>query len=892
MKKLKFIVPILCSMLLAACGTPNTSSQESFDTETSQSSSQVESSEEAVEELVPNTNPAKEPPACEAPAVSIHFYRKDHNYKDWALWLWATEGKEYEFNGQDSYGAVAKYPLSLFGDIEGGSLGFIVKVRGTWSKDVDMDRFINFSKFTKDDQGVYHVYLKSGDKALYVDDKQNVLEMIESAAFIGIKRVKVFANTTLKDATLYCDGAELMKLDNLAGKNIADFRLKENADFTKTYTVKITFKSGNVMETPVSMSGLFGSSAFGNVFNYDGELGALYTKESTTFKVWSPISSSIKVRIYNSGTPLALKEHDDTATDTPAKEITLTKGDKGVFTGKIDGDLAGKYYTYVVTNAYFTDKEIVDPYALSAGVNGVRGMIVDFDKTNPEGWNEITAHQYDRKSLTVYETHVSDISSSPTWSAREEDKVNAKKFKGAYTKGTTYTKNDKTVSTGFDHIKELGVNAVQLVPVFDQANDEVNLKFNWGYNPLNYNVLEGGYSSNPFDGYTRIKEFKELVKSYHDAGINIIMDVVYNHVAGAKDSNWDVLMPGYFYRYKADGALSNGSGCGNETASELFMVRKFMIDSTAFLAKEYKLGGFRFDLMALHDVDTMNQLTANLKTINPSIAVYGEPWTGGESGLSGTPADQSNANLFEGYGQFNDQMRDAILAGGLAGANEKGWVSSTEEIKGDVNKIVGGIKGYTMNSNPIYDPDKTINYVTCHDNFTLTDRYEAAGITDAATRKSMAMLSNSIVLASQGTAFMLAGEEFLRTKGGDHNSYESGYEVNELNYALKIEHADMFENYKKLIALKQDLAGLHLSATDNIKENVKVTVSEDQTVISTVVTFNGQTIYIMHRNGVNPTNNVTFDLTGATIKVATVDAAKVASKATVLKPFETIVAVK
>ena len=555
------------------------------------------------------------------------------------------------------------------------------------------------------------------------------------------------------------------------------------------------------------------------------------------------------------------------------------------------------YYTYTVNNTKYTNFEIVDPYAKSAGVNGLRGMIVDFSKTNPEGWDGISAHQYDRKELVVYETHVSDLSSSTTWSSNEEHASKAKKFEGAYLSGTTYTKGDVTVKTGFDHIKELGVNAVQFVPIYDQANDEVNLAFNWGYNPLNYNVLEGGYSSNPHDGYARIKEFKKLVKAYNEAGINVIMDVVYNHVAGAAGSNFDVLVPGYFYRYTSPGKLSNGSGCGNETASEMPMFRKFMIDSTEFWAKEYKLGGFRFDLMAVHDIETMNQVNANLVEVNPSIAVYGEPWAGGTIALdSYESASQVNASRFEGYGQFNDQMRDALIKGGLSGASEKGWVNnSSATTQQDIKKITQGIKGNTTNSagtSSLADASKTVNYVTCHDNYTLFDRMLAAGEKDEAVAKKQAMLANSVVLTSQGTTFILAGEEFFRSKGGDHNSYESSYEVNELNYELKVDNYKAFENYQKLIQFKTSVDGLHLAKAECNKLSVNVT--SNQIVFEITDTANSRVYKIVHNNGYKPETLATQDFEGYTLYLNTdLDGNNVTlSATTTFNAYQTVIAYK
>ena len=644
-----------------------------------------------------------------------------------------------------------------------------------------------------------------------------------------------------------------------------DFESESKVNVKKVYSVEVTFKdSGNKVRQDVDLNSLYKTEIFDKKFtSFDAQLGVTYTSSKSTFKVWSPVSTSITLKIYRNGTPKYINSL--LGDDSIYLEKEMVSDDKGVWSTEINEDLAGMYYTYVVNNFKFNNFEIVDPYAKSAGVNGLRGMIVDFTKTNPEGWENVNVHPYNRKQLVVYETHISDLSSSKTWSSDEKHKEYAKKFKGAYLSGTKYSKNGVSVSTGFDHIKELGVNAVQLIPIFDQTNDEINMVFNWGYNPLNYNVLEGGYSTNPYDGYVRIKEFKELVKAYNEAGMNIIMDVVYNHVNEAVKSNFDVLMPYYYYRY-SNSVLTDGSGCGNETASEMPMFRKFMIESTEFWAKEYKLGGFRFDLMALHDVDTMNQLTANLKSINEYIVVYGEPWNGGQSPLnSAKAASQANGHKFEGYGQFNDQMRDALIKSGMHANKEQGWINNTTSAtpSTDIDKIVGGIKGYTMTgvSSGITDPDKTVNYATCHDNFTLFDRIKASGIEGDNLIKSMCMLANSMILTSQGTTFMLAGEEFFRTKGGDHNSYQSSYEVNELNYELKVDNLKAFDNYKKLIALKTSVDGLRLNKQQTSELEIVVN-NKNQIIYDIVDSSNNVTYKIIHNNGYASDTLPSLDLTG------------------------------
>ncbi len=594
-------------------------------------------------------------------------------------------------------------------------------------------------------------------------------------------------------------------------------------------------------------NGRFAAQQFDERFFYDGDdLGATLGANFTTFKVWSPVSARIVLNLYNEGDGgEAYATHD------------MTKTPQGVWEYAVPERLDGKYYTYTVYNDVYPDgAEIVDPYAKSAGLSGKRGMVADFDsvRAKPAGWDEVAPHAIDANELVVWETHVADVTSSATWNGNE---AHRKKFLGMIESGTTFTKNGVTVKTGFDHIVELGVNAVQLLPVFDQANDEADMTFNWGYNPLNYNVIEGGYSTDARDGYVRIKEFRQLVQAFNGAGINVIMDVVYNHVNAAAGSNFDVLAPGYYFRYDADGNLTNGSGCGNDTATERPMMRKFVIDSVCFLAKTYKLGGFRFDLMGLHDLETMNLLVAELRKINPDIIVYGEPWN--MATVEGVKlAHQGNAKYYaNGLAQFNDIMRDALVKSGLCENAELGWVSDGKVALRD---ILNGMKGRTGRKIP--DMYKTVNYVTCHDNFTLKDRMIATGKISASDAKAHAMLANSVVLTSNGIAFVLAGEEFLRSKAdlatpelrnseAVHNSYRYGYEMNSLNYELKVDNADMFANYRKLIAFKKKFVkDFDLTSNAKVVANYKVkTVGGKRGVIvATVAAKDGSVWKIIHAN--------------------------------------------
>ena len=829
--------------------------------------------------------------AASEPSIQIHYRRtKPDDYKNWGFWLWTKSGSVgsedkppygWPLNYQDEWGGVALYAFSNLGLTDTSeSLGLIAKkMDSSWTKDGG-DRFWDLSASTVDANNYYHIYLTQGDGDLYKDPSDIQYGM--SANFTSDKQIAITTKTPVKHVAVYEGGKVIGETDTDQTASIR-CNLKKTPDFNKKYNVEVTFVSGDkVVSCDIDMSALFGTDAFNKVYYYDGELGAIYSAKKTEFKVWSPFSTKITLNIYQKGN----------GDETPqAYEMKL--GKKGVWNTTVKGDLGGKYYTYTVYNsAYPNGAEIVDPYAKSAGLNGARGQIVDFSKTNPDGWNNVKPVAYDANELVVWETHVADVTSSSTWKGTEQYR---KKFLGMIETGTTYTEGTTTVKTGFDHIKELGVNAVQLVPIFDQSNDEVNVKFNWGYNPLNYNVLEGAYSTDATDGYVRIKEFKQLVMAFNKENINIIMDVVYNHVSAAVGSNFDVLMPGYYYRYDARGEMANGSGCGNETASDHAMFRKFMIDSVKFWASEYKLGGFRFDLMGLHDIETMNKLAAELRKINPSIVVYGEPWMGGTSPLDADKqANQANGNSLVGVAQFNDQMRDALIKGGLNGKESVGWV--TGGITTDVEKIVNGLKGIVdAGKTKIDDMYKTINYVTCHDNYTLYDRMIATGQfrlnreNDVLAIRRMAVLSNAVVMTSNGTSFMLAGEEFLRTKGGDDNSYESSYKVNELDYALKIANKDIFDNYKALVSFKRSFKAMGLTSNTAVADNYTVEkLSNGNALKITIRAADNKTYVIVHAN--ESVKNTTVDLAGYTKVLATIDTELSAN--TKIQELQTIIAYK
>lgn len=900
-KASKLLVASLLTITLVGCGT-----QKPPVTESTKPDSSNTPTSDTVDTSVPDSQVEPEPELPEVDAdvgFTIHFdnAKMENGKYLYNLWLWSDDntmpGEDYQFNGTDSYGAYARYQFVDFPKtLINSKLGFIVKQNKPWAenpaKDVDGDRFLDFSEIERDKYGYYNIYLKSKDPEIYTTADGKIKEKIThfNVDYNAVDGYYILmkTNVAFDDFEITKNGVVIFNMTIGADSLIEEsttMRLyhigNDLPDFKDSYHLKVTFEN-TTLEQEIDYSPLYSSAEFDALYTYQGELGALYTKEKTTFRVWSPISSSVKLKIYDNGTPASLGG-DDLFT-----EYDMVPGEKGTFEKTLDADMAGKYYTYVVTNPFFQEEEVVDPYAKSCGLNGLRGMVVDFAQTNPTGWEDVTLHNYDSTQLTVYETHIADLTSSKTWNGTS---AKAKTYQGFAEEGTTYTKDEVTVKTGFDHIKELAPNAVQLLPIFDQANDEreENREFNWGYNPLNYNCLEGSYSSDPSDGYARIKEFKSLVQSYNKAGINIIMDVVYNHVNGLDDSNFNILMPKYYFRYN-QGKASNGSGCGNETASEMPMYRKFMIDSTSFWAKEYKLGGFRFDLMGLHDLETMNMLTKNLHdNVNPSLTVYGEPWTGGTSALEKPSANQGSIINYQGFGQFNDQMRDNLIRGGLSAVTDKGWITDTARVS-SIMGMQNGIVGKTLNYKT--EPYKTVNYVTCHDNYTLHDRIQKAGIKDPETIKKMAMLANSVVFTSQGITFMLAGEEFLRTKNGNGNSYNASYEVNALNYDLKVKNLDMFKNYQKLLALKQkkELFG---KTREEIDENIVIHKNKNYSLIwyDVTDTVNNVTYRIAHTNGVKADDKF-VDFAGYELYLDTLNANTVLSDTTPLQNFQTIIASK
>jgi pullulanase len=570
------------------------------------------------------------------------------------------------------------------------------------------------------------------------------------------------------------------------------------------------------------------------------DFGAVYAKEKTVFKVWAQNVDLIEVHLYKTG---------DVKDNIPIKTVPMRSIDQDVWRAEINGDIKNCFYVYAVTRKGKT-QFAVDPYAKAGGVNGFRGMIIDMRETDPAGFRDIYPQKYEfPKDAIIYELHVRDFSMHPSSGITN-------KHRGKYLAFTeTGTKNAEGLPTGIDHLKMLGVTHVHLLPVFDfkTVDEEKSLipilnakgQFNWGYDPQNYNVPEGSYASDPFDGVTRIREFKRMVQSLHEAGLSVVMDVVYNHTFSAIHSHFEILAPGYYYRSNPDGSFSNGSGCGNETASEREMMRKYMIDSVVYWAEEYRIDGFRFDLMALHDIDTMNGIRDALDEVNPEIILYGEGWTAGPSPLpdSQKSLKENVSALNQRIAVFSDDIRDGIK-GSVFVLSDTGFVNSNTGARREDVKfgIAGGVEHSAIDINQAHyskkfwasSPLQSISYISSHDNLTLWDKLERSTPADRNELIAMNKLAGAIMLTSQGIPFFQAGEEIARTKSGDDNSYQSADSINMLDWDRKTEFLDLYEYYRGLIALRKKFSGFRLNNADAVRKRIHFLDTENTVIAYTL----------------------------------------------------------
>ncbi len=549
----------------------------------------------------------------------------------------------------------------------------------------------------------------------------------------------------------------------------------------------------------------------GMQYAYGGKLGAVWTAERTSFAVWSPAAESAELRLY----------HDDSEAQPFRTEIM--RNENGVWKAEIPGDQNGVYYTYAFTHGGNT-AETIDIYARSCGANGKRGMILDLRATDPDGWeNDEKVKLPDYTDAVIYELHVRDFSSD------ESGKFTLRGKFGAFCEKAVNGFGD---TIGLDYIKKLGVTHIHLLPVFDYQSVDENdpgAGFNWGYDPLNYNIPEGSYSTDPHRGEARVREFKQLVQAAHERGIGVIMDVVYNHTYATEDSPFNKTFPGYYYRHNADGTLSNGSACGNEFASERAMASRFIADSLLYWAREYHIDGFRFDLMGLLDIATLNSAAAELRAENPSVILYGEGWTGGECPLpEELRAMKMNARMLPQFAMFSDDFRDGVK-GSVFSDEDCGYVNGKAAENAELIKSVisGGIwredVGRASGECWADKPQQSVNYVEAHDNLTLYDKLRSsmpgASESDIAAADKLAA---ALVFLSQGVPFIQAGQEILRSKTAAdgsfvHDSYNSPDSVNSIKWNDITLRRGVMEYYRGLIAARKRFPQLRMRDAESIR---------------------------------------------------------------------------
>ena len=755
--------------------------------------------------------------AADGPVIRLHYHRPDGNYAGWDVWFWeyGKEGAAYAF--EDVNGEKVATMQVTAGVT---SVGFIVRTE-SWDKDVSEDQFIDIAELVT---GSVDIYVESGVKG-YTKE-------YGGDAAVGIK---------VKSAKYNMDGTVTVEMTaELEGDLVSQFSMKGkdgdigitgiSPDGSKIYTFTIdkeldVYGKGYYLtydgnDYPITLPVVFSTDEFEAQFTYKGDdLGAVWSKTGTTFRVWAPTASEVSVNLYQSGTD---------GTDDLIRTVPMTADVNGTWVATVNEDLNGTYYTYAA-NVDGELREACDPYARTTGANGKRAMVIDLDSTDPEGWNnDMNPHAGEGiNDAIIYEAHIRDLTVNS-----EANILNKGKYLGLTETGT---KTLKGKATAVDHMVELGITHLHLLPVYDFGSvDETSAinRYNWGYDPVNYNVPEGSYSTDAYNGEVRVREFKQMVQSLHNRGISVVMDVVYNHVYSAADFCFNKLVPGYFSRMK-DGVYSNGSGCGNDTASERSMVRKYIVDSVLYWADEYHIDGFRFDLVGLLDVDTVNEIVETVHKTHPDVIFYGEGWS-----LSTNPtkenvelATQINSKLTPGFAYFNDTIRDALK--GSVFNTAAGFVSGAAGNETKIQRCFIGLDTWCKT------PAQTINYASCHDNNTLFDRLRLSNSKDdEETIIKMNNLAAAIYMTAEGVPFMSAGEEMLRTKTNkdgtyNSNSYNAGDTVNSIKWATLEEqkYADVYDYYRGLIAFRKAHPSLRLDNAADIEANVS-TIAElnDQVV--------------------------------------------------------------
>ena len=743
--------------------------------------------------------------------IKLHYTRPDGMYTGWNAWMWTQTlgGRQYDLvkEGGEQIATVVVDGYTTT------SVSFILR-KGQWEEQELGERRIDVSTVAS---GTVHYYVTSDveeGKLMLGDDVVRTNKLL--AAELDYDSGKICVQTAMPaidpdaDAFLltHCDGT-VVPVSGVSGDDgHYELTLDRELGLTNLHKYRLRFRG---YDYTIKTNTVYASKRFAREFTYDGkDLGAQWTADATSFKVWAPTAEEVQVALYRGGT---------VGVDDRIETIPMTREKNGVWAVKVPGDRNGQYYTYLVKRSGQT-VEAVDPYARTTGVNGGRGMVIDLASTDPHGWTKDTNPNPLRAytDAVLYELHVRDFSIDESSGVSEAHRG---KFL-AFTESGTVTPGG--MPTCLDYLKNLGITHLHLLPVYDYGSvDEARLdvpQFNWGYDPVNYNVPEGSYSTDPYHGEVRVKEMKQMVRALHDAGISVVMDVVYNHVFEAGSFCFNQIVPGYFSRAHADGSYSNGSGCGNDTASERAMVRKYIVDSIVYWKEQYHIDGFRFDLVGLLDATTINALVDAVHEKHPDVIFYGEGWTMETAVEPGNfMATQPNAHHTPKFAYFSDTIRNLLA--------------------GDNGKTVGFVSGLTGKEDLLFhcftgdtwwcpNPTQTVNYVSCHDNYTLMDKLITS--CKGASREElirMNKLAAAIYMTAQGIPFIHAGEEFLREKLDEsgkcvENSYNAPDFVNKIRWdrLASKETSQTIAYYQGLIELRKAHAALRLTTKADVAVNV------------------------------------------------------------------------
>lgn len=722
--------------------------------------------------------------------VTIHYHRYDQNYDHWTLWTW-LDHKTIELKpaGQDNFGLI--FNLNFDNYPPKGNINFLPKFKDWQNKGIE--RFV-----TRSSHG--EIWVLEGQKEIFIE-KPSLSPFVRKAFIDSPDELTVLVTHPVSKESL-AQAKPFIIYNDLKIAEAKSLRLiPDTTDISNALAVKFSeriniaklpakFTLDGFEPGPLTIRGILDSSEY----HTQEKLGFFYSREKTLFRVWAPGATEVLLNIYTH------PEGDKKNT------YKLTPKNHGLWETSVNGDLLNHYYTYQIDgpdDQYQKDREVLDPYSIATTAHDGRSLIFQDDTKIAK------SPEFSFDQAVIYEIHIRDFSIS-----QNSGITNKGKYLGFTETGTTLPGTN--ISTGLDHLAELGINTLQILPVQDFEHNNASNHYFWGYMPVNFNAPDGWYATDPLNGSGNI-EFKKLVDACHKKGIKVVMDVVYNHTAEGNPEiryNFNGFVPNFFYRTKMDNSYWNGSGCGNEFRSESPMVRKFILESLKFWVTQYDVDGFRFDLMGLHDHETMKEIVKQLRALKQDIFIYGEPWTAGATPITPTlKGDQRG----KGFAVFNDHFRDAIK--GPWNNLEPGYIQASLNVERIRTGILGSIDEFADN------PVEVINYVACHDGRTLWDRIvattEDSNFYNDTILKAMNKLAAGIILTSQGVPFLHAGQEMLRTKFGSHNSYNQPDKINMIRWDYKQENMDIFKYYQGLIQLRKAHPMFRMKEAALVRKNLK-----------------------------------------------------------------------